>query len=369
MTFCVIVDSIFCVGIERHEPDLVLIDFAVNDYGHPKLMDTLIRQTLVLKSQPVVAIVDLWVHANCPPARYLLHSFYYELPLINVCPAVNLCYGKGHLPKYIWEQYSKTDGVHPWGSKGVEFLGKLLFAWWNRQIKLLTEDVSMDPDGKLFSTTHSFDALLKSDQQPSANSEVSFTLPPPLYAANPIGICTKCMALADDADAKLLPVETPKGFRPVTRVKVGFGGFSNTGAPSELGLKVSKGNRPTKSAKKSWQADQPGSEITFRFFGSSVRIAIWQRRDGMGVLHAYIDGDRSRIAKASGFFKGFTWAMERNNTGRSEIIPLFEGLRDDFHNLTLVVSDTPANPWVPGHLTQIFAVLSASNQQECRDKV
>ena len=35
--------SLFCVDIDRYEPDLVLIDFSVNDYGHPKLMDALIR--------------------------------------------------------------------------------------------------------------------------------------------------------------------------------------------------------------------------------------------------------------------------------------------------------------------------------------
>jgi hypothetical protein len=44
-----------------------------------------------------------------------------------------------------------------------------------------------------------------------------------------------------------------------------------------------------------------------------------------GIVNAYIDGDKSKISKASGFFKGYTWAMEKNNTGRSEIMPLFEG--------------------------------------------
>ena len=53
----------------------------------------------------------------------------------------------------------------------------------------------------------------------------------------------------------------------------------------------------------------------FKFFGSTVKIAIWQRRDGMGVIHAHVDDNKKRIAKASGFFKGYTWAMEKNNTG------------------------------------------------------
>jgi hypothetical protein len=61
--------------------------------------------------------------------------------------------------------------------------------------------------------------------------------------------------------------------------------------------------------------------------------------------------------------------MERNNTGRSEIIRLFEGLTDDYHTITLQVSDQPANPWVKGHLTQIFALLSASENKECKSKI
>ena len=112
------------MDIEKYSPDLVLIDFSVNDYGHPKLMDALLRKVLMLKSKPIVAIVNLWGSAHCPTPRYLLHSFYYQIPLISVCPAVNLCYGKHHLPKYIYELYSKTDGVHPWGANGVKFLGE-----------------------------------------------------------------------------------------------------------------------------------------------------------------------------------------------------------------------------------------------------
>jgi hypothetical protein len=88
------------------------------------LTSSYITQVLMLKSKPIVVLVNLWGSASCPVPRYLLHSFYYQIPLIAVCPAVNLCYGKHHLPKFIFEQYSKTDGVHPWGSNGVKFLGE-----------------------------------------------------------------------------------------------------------------------------------------------------------------------------------------------------------------------------------------------------
>lgn len=329
---------------------MVLIDFSVNDYGHPKLMDALLRKVLSLPSQPVVTIVNLWGSKDCPVPRYLLHSFYYQVPLIAVCPAVNLCYGKHHLPKYIYEQYSKTDGVHPWGSNGVKFLGDILFAWWKKLEAVATNDVTMDLDGRMVTHSHSFDqdlSLLSASMPP---------LPPPLYPTNPIGLCTRCDALVDDADGKLTPVGKVVGFREVVRTKIGYGGFT-----------ADRVGKATKSFKKSFQADTPGSEISFKFYGSSVKIAIWQRRDGMGVIHAFVDGDKSRIAKASGFFKGYTWAMEKNNTGRSEIMPLFEGLEDKEHLLTLVVSDEPANVWVKGHLAQVFALLSASDHLNCKN--
>eukprot|EP01038_Epipyxis_sp_PR26KG_P011763 gene11763-15740_t len=326
--------SIFCVDIDKNQPDLVLIDFSVNDYGHPKLMDGLLRKVSSLSSNPIIVLVNLWVHTNCPPTRYLTHSFYYQIPIINICPAANLCFGRGRLPKYVSDQYSLTDGVHPWGVKGVKFISDIIFAWWKRLNQLVFE--LQDVNGHI-------------DHKPNP-------LPSPMYKDSPIGTCTRCEALADDADAVLKPVGSSKGFRVVTRVKIGYGGFN----PSDK-------SKATKSFKRSWQAEKPGSEISFKFYGSTVKIAIWQRRDSMGVLHAYVDGDKSKIAIASGFFPGYTWAMERNNTGRSEIIPLFEGLPDKEHILTLVVSEKPANPWVIGHTCQIFALLAASNDPSCKN--
>ena len=97
-------------------------------------------------------------------------------------------------------------------------------------------------------------------------------------------------------------------------------------------------------------------------------MAMWQRRDGMGILEAMIDNNPSLKTEASGFFKGFTWAMERNNTGRSEVVPLFEGLEDKEHLITFTVSEKPANVWVRGHTCQIFALLSASDDINCKER-
>ena len=47
------------MDVDHYEPDLVLIDFSVNDMGSPKLMEALIRKTLSMKSKPIVLLVSL----------------------------------------------------------------------------------------------------------------------------------------------------------------------------------------------------------------------------------------------------------------------------------------------------------------------
>ena len=70
--------------MDRYTPDLVLIDFSVNDYGPPKLMEALVRKALQIKSQPLVVLVNLWVYFHCHTTRYLAQSFYYQIPIIQV---------------------------------------------------------------------------------------------------------------------------------------------------------------------------------------------------------------------------------------------------------------------------------------------
>jgi hypothetical protein len=358
-----LIDTIFCVDIENYKPDLVLIDFSVNDYGHPKLMDVLIRKTLSLSSNPEVVLVNLWVTADCPITRYLHHAFYYNIPILNLCPAVNLCYGRKHLPKWRSDLYSVTDGVHPWGQHGVSFIGKIIFSWWTRTEKMLFADVKETIQDSLYQSSRNQmnifinsqnEKLLDTDPIPLYFTKHATFPSKPFYREKAIGLCTRCDALVNDAHSFLTPVEKPTGFRIVTRTKIGYGGFNPNSTDT------------VKSFKRSWQSETPGSRIKFKFYGTTVKIAIWQRRDGMGILHAIVDGDRSNVAEASGFFKGYTWAMHKNNTGRSEIVPLFDGLEDRQHTLELVVSDRSSNPWVKGHLVQIFALLSASNDPNCK---
>ena len=103
-------------------------------------------------------IVDLWVRKDCGTPRYILHSYYYSIPIIDVCPGVILCYGRHH-PREVYELYSTTDGVHPWGKEGVPFLGEVLYSWYKQMNNILSNDVSLNTDGKYVSHAHSFDNL------------------------------------------------------------------------------------------------------------------------------------------------------------------------------------------------------------------
>jgi hypothetical protein len=147
--------------------------------------------------------------------------------------------------------YSETDGVHPWGKRGVPFIGEMLHAWWLRMVDTTTSssDASISTTS-LPSYTNIDDnravarRSLQQQQQGGEETETATAtakrarasnhgtvkarlaaLPPALYE-NSVGVCTRCDALADDADGALEPVEPPSGFHIKTRVKIGFGGFN-----------------------------------------------------------------------------------------------------------------------------------------------
>jgi hypothetical protein len=106
------------------------------------------------------------------------------------------------------KEYSLTDGIHPWGSKGVLFLGGLLYAWWTKLDRTAHQDTTLEFDGKLTVHAHSYDHLAfspssSSSTEPeqlqrnqSTHNELLAQLLPPLYVADPIGLCTRCDALA-----------------------------------------------------------------------------------------------------------------------------------------------------------------------------
>lgn len=92
--------------------------------------------------------------------------------------------------------------------------------------------MAFNTDGRTESHVHSFDGLIDTGAASSTSSGSSgngketsmtvsallaqtYTLPPPLYPLHPIGLCTRCDALTNDADSLLTPIQPPVGFRKV----------------------------------------------------------------------------------------------------------------------------------------------------------
>ena len=143
--------------------------------------------------------VNLWVYTKCSTTRYLQQAYYYGIPLINICPAVNLCFGRSRLPKNIIEEYSLTDGIHPWGRKGVSFIGSILYSWWSRYDEIISEEVH-ERTAKYsaqYSRSNENSSDNKNDMKDDRSGDIR--LPVPLYVDAPVGACTRCEAMTGDA--------------------------------------------------------------------------------------------------------------------------------------------------------------------------
>ena len=161
--------------------------------------------------------MNLWVYTKCSTTRYLQQAYYYGIPLINICPAVNLCFGRSRLPKNIIEEYSLTDGIHPWGKKGVSFIGGIIYSWWSRYDEIISEEVhertakyfvqhSSSSSSSSNSRSHnnrgkseSVESSENNNDNDNNNNDRVLMLPVPLYADAPVGACTRCEAMTGDS--------------------------------------------------------------------------------------------------------------------------------------------------------------------------
>eukprot|EP01041_Mallomonas_annulata_P008231 gene8231-16927_t len=358
--------TLYCVDFEQYSPDLVLIEFAVNDDDHPRYIETLIRRVLQLGSStspsssfylgPIVALINFSrsissVGAVCKP-KYAVHGLYYNLPLLDMCHAIVTCFGKGRVSKSHYHQFT-PDGIHPFGPMGRPFLGGILTAWWKSYERAISTYVTeaearhtLLPSPERNISTDSWMKYTSKTVSRSRPLTLTLTLPlhlpPPLYDKKDIGECRSCVALVDDARQELVPVDiSPNGFRIVTRTKYGANGFQE-------------------SYKRCWQSDVVGSSITFSFTGGELLLAVYQRFNGMGVLDVFLDGVMTRsLAQVSGYFGGY--GPQSRAKGRTFIIPVLSNLSDAQHNITFVVSSQPANGNRPGHMTQIIALLTSTS--------
>lgn len=157
------------------QPDIIFIEFAVNDGGDQQYKDcyeSLVRKCLDKENQPAVALIFtvLKNRYSCQPQMAVVGE-HYNLPMISVGNAINPMFDAGVLQ---WETYS-DDESHPnyWGHRLVkDFL-------MNYFTKVKAEADAMDaapeitplPDTAVYTTAYSKMELLERDQMNVTNVE------------------------------------------------------------------------------------------------------------------------------------------------------------------------------------------------------
>lgn len=104
-------------GLLVEEPDIVFLDYSVNDYNgsFKDSYETIVRKILSAKNKPALAMIDFtresvddWSYYN-EQAIYDALGVYYGLPIINIHKAITPFFESGLL---LWDDYS-SDAIHP----------------------------------------------------------------------------------------------------------------------------------------------------------------------------------------------------------------------------------------------------------------
>lgn len=150
------------------QPDIVFIEFAVNDGGDQQYKDcyeSLVKKCLDKENQPAVCLLFtvLKNRYSCQPQMAAVGE-HYGLPMISVGNALNPCFDGNLLT---WESYS-DDESHPnvWGH---ELVKDFLMNYFN---KVKEEADSLDsapeltplPDSAVYTTKYANVTLLERDQ-------------------------------------------------------------------------------------------------------------------------------------------------------------------------------------------------------------
>ena len=305
--------ALHCVDFRNIQPSIVFAEFKVSDwYKRSDLMEALMMKFYhlgSLQNQPLIVFVNFNVKSdNCStPVKFFDIASFHGAAIIDLCPIIRHCFGT----ESTWPLYS-VDDIHPNGPDADHFLTTLFKHWW------------ADLQDTLF-------AALKGSKPVYANFSGNTMLYKGLNGE------TRCDTANDDASNILKPQGEPAGFKQITRIKSGASGFHNI--------------------KRCWEGLSPGDHINFPFYGQRLSIAIYQKPAGMGVFTVYVDEDSKTSKNVSGFFQGYNWAPGLKEMGRQYIVDLYDNLTLGAHNLSIVISHTPANPDLPGHNVQIIALL------------
>ena len=318
--------TLYCEQFQESRPDVVFIDYGVNEEPPSTHFEALIRKTLAIDSEhpPLIFIVNFINSVNklCGESpNFLDLAVYYNLVFVDFCAIVNHCFQD-------WQEYTQ-DGVHP-SKSGVGIITAELVNSW-KYLKKLGEDHKI--------THRAMNDITKLDHFYSDSKS--------LGRVYDFMFCDTVLNIESNSSTShfLQPTNRSYGFEVITRVS-GYRGFE--------------------SVKRCWEAKRPDSNITFQFYGKEVSVAVYQHPRFMGIFDACLDIDTSVncIRNITSYFEGYPW---HSTGGRQIIYPLFKNLdSDSLHSITFLTTRYVGNPQYPGHNMNVIALLYSSQSSGLR---
>ncbi len=132
-----------------HNPDIVFIEFAVNDGGeqiYKESFESLVRTVLSAENEPAVILLFTVTETGHTCQEHMKQiGEYYELPMISVPDAIQPEFEAGRMT---WDDYS-DDGSHP-NTEGHKLVAEFISNWFE-QLKVrdaVESEYKMKPIGK-----------------------------------------------------------------------------------------------------------------------------------------------------------------------------------------------------------------------------
>lgn len=256
----------------RADPDVVFVEFAVNDAPAPAAtasMEALVRQLLSHPRQPAVIMLGMLKQdganaqsAHMPVARH------YALPFLSIRDAIWPALSDGRL---VWSELYR-DNVHP-ARAGHALIATLL-------------------------SRHLEDILRSPAPVPGASpADTRPTLPPPLARSALNFAATSMMDASAKSDGAIRLLK-------------------NTG----WSVREKSRHGPA------WVSDTPGAELRFEFDGNVVALLVHRAMDGMGDIETSVD---------DGAFQRFSLHIPYKLMDNSHVVPLADSLPDGAHTLVV----------------------------------
>ncbi len=282
----------------RAAPDIVFVEFAVNDPATPAAttsMEALIRQLLVHPARPAVVLLGMLKqdganaqNAHLPVARH------YALPFLSVRDALWPAFSDGRL---VWADFYR-DSVHP-ANPGHALIGALVGGY--------LENVLASPPPS---------------PSPTASPAPRAALPDPLVPSS-ANFATTSMLDASGKNSGVIRLVKNAGWTIHEKSRHG----------------------------PAWVSDAAGAELRFEFEGNVVALLVHRAMENAGDIEASVDG---------GPFRLFSLRIPYKLMDNSHVIPLADSLPNGAH--TLVVRHAAPADASPAARVELRRIMSAAKE-------